>query len=275
MDRIYYFLLAEEIGNCRKDTERRNIYYPVFRLATPLHEVYYLQMRECVSSEELSGVQAHMEKALGRLKQWYGEEQNHAYLVYSPPFEKWLIQNGFLKEWQEKWNLPFYQEYEEFYNLNFLLQEIGGGPWPKHLLILGNAPGVSEWLPKLARTMKTVTFCLEEQPKEYERVRSCLLEEYGMLVKWVDSLNQYPDEAALVLDYWGREKLYMWTVGRGSIWIDMTSMECRRRAVEDRDTGIRYISLKAFWREEMQQTLDTANKIKYNTGVILEGKVGL
>jgi len=80
-------------------------------------------------------------------------------------------------------------------------------------------------------------------------------------------------EPALVLDYCKKDSIFIWGIPAGSIWIDMNSLETRRHALEDRETGIRYISLKKVWIEEMIQTLDTAVKIQYNTEVNLEGKM--
>ena len=276
MDRIYYFMLAEEMGSRKKCKGTQDQYLPVFQNQTPMHHVYYLQMRESVSKDDLPSVQTYMEKALERMGKWYDETQlTHTYRVYSPAFENWLRTRGYDTIWQQWWKLPLYGEYKESSNLNILLQKIPGDRYPRNLLILGEAPGVYEWLPKLARGMKTVTFCGENKPRAFARVGELLLDEYGLLAEWKKDLCQYRGVEALVLDYCGREKLYVWAVGQGSVWIDMTSMECRRHAIEDRNTGIYYVSLKSIWREEILQTLDTANKIKYNTGVILEGKVGL
>ena len=268
-------MLAEESAAYKQSVKAREEYLPVFQYQTPMHHVYYLQMRADVSGEEIPSVQTYMEKALERMGQWYGEEQwMHTYMVYSPDFEKWLKARGYDTLWRQWWKIPVYREYGECSNLNILLQKIPGDSCPRNLLILGEAPGVRDWLPKLARGMRSVTFCAENKPRDLERIREQLLSEYGMLAEWKTDLCQYMGGEALVLDYSGREKLYIWAVGRGSIWVDMTSMEGRRHAIEDRNTGIQYISLKSIWREEILQTLDTANKIKYNTEVILEGKVG-
>jgi hypothetical protein len=268
-------MLTEETVSCKKSAKVQEDYWPVFQIQMPQHHVYYLQMRESTSKETLSAVQTYMEKALERMGQWWEEVQlTHTYMVFSPAFEKWLVSKGYYHVWLERWKIPLYQEYEESSNLYMLLQRIPGDQYPRNLIILGNAPGISEWLPKLTKYMKTVTICLEEEPRNFEKIRMQLLNEFGVLIDWKKDLKYYKGEAALVLDYWGREKLYTWAVGTGSIWIDMTSMEYRRRAIEDRNTGIQYISLKSIWREEMIQTLDTANKIKYNTEVILKGKVG-
>ena len=266
MDRIYYFMLAEECAAYKQNVGARERYLPVFQIQSAIHHVYYMQMGMSVPEEDVPSVQTYMEKALERMGQWYSEDQRmHTYMVYSPAFEKWLRARGYDALWQQWWKIPVYKEYGECSNLNILLQKIPGDSCPRNLLVLGEAPGISEWLPRLARGMRSVTFCGENQPRNLEKIQEQLLNEYGMLAEWKTDLCQYKGGKVLVLDYSGREKLYIWAVGRDSIWVDMTSMECRRHAIEDRNTGIRYISLKSIWREEILQTLDTANKIKYNT----------
>ena len=239
---------------------------PIFRMETELHEVYYLQVYEDVMSEELPGIQAHMAKGVQRIAGWYGGEVVHnAYLVYTPAFEKWLQERKKEEDWQKCWNLPHYQEYMETCNLNFLLRQLPAYDCPRHLIVLGDAIQMQEWIEGISRYMKKITFFSVTKPRGYESLREHLLDAYGLIANWVDNMQPVSEEPALVVDYCCRKKIYIWDVARGSIWIDMTSMEARRHAVEDRDTGIRYISLKSFWQEEMIQTLDTAGKIQYNT----------
>ena len=178
MDRIYYFMLAEESTAYKQSVRAREEYLPVFQYQTPMHHVYYLQMRADVSGEEIPSVQTYMEKALERMGQWYGEEQwMHTYMIYSPNFEKWLKARGYDVLWQQWWKIPVYREYGECSNLNILLQKIPGDSCPRNLLILGEAPGVRDWLPKLARGMRSVTFCAENKPRDLERIREQLLSE--------------------------------------------------------------------------------------------------
>ncbi len=266
MDRIYYFLIAKEKG----------AELPVFRMETELHQVYYLQMHEAAADEDLPGIQAYMAKAAERIAGRYEEEcYGLTYMVYSAAFEKWLKKRQKESYWKTKWNLPFYQEYGEVCNLLFLLQKVPKECWPKHLVIVGETVGLQSWIQTVARYMNRVTIFSTDEPNAFEELREQLLEEYGLLVSWKQSIHPVSEVPAFVIDYSGKEKIYIWGIPRGSVWVDMTSIEVRRHGIQDRDTGISYISLKSFWQEEMSQTLDTANKILYNTEVKLEGKVGL
>ena len=239
---------------------------PVFRMQTDLHEVYYLQLREDTKNEELADVQTYMAKGIRRIAGWYGDEENHnRYIVYDAAFEKWLRTRQKEVFWQNRWSLPMYQEYGEACNLLFLLRQPFLRSLPRHLIVLGEAIDIEVWIGQLIRHMKGLTFFSLTMPKTFEQLRERLLNEFGLIADWRESLHPVSKEPALILDYCGKEKVYIWEISRGSIWIDMTSMEARRHALEDRDTGIRYFSLKSYWQEEMSETLDTAGKIKYNT----------
>ncbi len=280
MDRIYYFMVAKEEAG---DGE-----FPVFRKEIGSYEVYYLQVPKNAENGKFASLKAYMEKGIRRIRAQYDREAGentcltcdggageNAYLVWDRDFETWLLTGSRAAHWRKTWDLPLYQEYKEVHNLMFLLQQTPVSRWPAQLIILGEAPGMADWLESLARHMKGITIYGPAQPREFETVRQTLLEEYGLLAQWKKSLQPASREPALVLDYSGKEKIYAWDVVPGSIWIDMMSMETRRHALEDRETGVHYLSLKSIWRREMQQTLDTMRKIQYNVGVKLAGKVGL
>ena len=268
MDRIYYFMIAKEEAGGGK--------FPVFRKEIGPYEVYYLQVPENAENGKFASLKAYMEKGVRRIHaQYHREGCKDACQVWDRDFETWLLTGNRAAHWLKAWDLPLYREYKEVHNLLFLLQQIPVSRWPVRLLILGEAPGLADWLECLARHMKDITIYGQVLPREFETLRQTLLEEYGLLVRWEKSLQPAASEPALVLDYSGREKIYAWDVVPGSIWIDMMSMETRRHALEDRETGVYYLSLKCIWRREIQQTLDTMRKIQYNIGVKLSGKVGL
>ena len=269
MDRIYYFRLVREDCGDKKKIRTHSGFWPIFRKEVGDYEIYYLQMPASTQKEELDAVQSHMKKGIGRLEIWYQEEEdrNATYLVYEASFAEWLKNCRQEIYWQQLWNLPLYQEYCEPHNLQLLLRQISKSSRPGQLVILGEAPGMQEWIGALAKYMKGITIFSPAMPRGFEVIRERLLEEYGLMCRWEKSLQPKVSEPAIVLDYCGQEKVFIWGIPRGSIWIDMTSLEARRHALEDRETGIDYLSLKCFWKEEMIQTLDTANKIQYNTGV--------
>ncbi len=278
MDRIYYFRLTKD--NRKKEESNilcQSAEQPVFFREAGGYEVYYLQVGEETEGNELAKVQAYMKKGISRLAACYQREQDrmNAYLVYDGSFARWLQERRQEEHWQQLWNLPLYGEYKEPHNLQVLLQQISKSRWPRHLVILGEAPCMEKWLEPMAKYMKSIVQFSLNRSKGFDTIREKLLDEYGLLIKWEKSLQPQSEESAMVLDYCGKENVFIWGIPPGSVWVDMTSRESRRHAIEDRETGIYYTSLKTFWQGEMLQTLDTINKIKYNTKVKLQGEMGV
>lgn len=270
MDRIYYFMVAKEKSG--------EVELPIFRKIVGPYEVYYLQVPKASENDKFVSLKAYLEKGIARIRtqceragvllSTEGVAEN-TYAVWDRDFEMWLRTGGRELHWQKIWDLPMYQEYKEVHNLIFLLKQIPSGRLPAHLIILGEAPGLTDILEGLARHMKQITIYAWDPPREFEDIRQTLLDEYGLCAEWKKSLQPASIEPALVLDYSGKEKIYVWDIVPDSIWIDMNSMETRRHALEDRETGIYYLSLKNIWRKEIQQPLDTMQKIQYNVGVKL------
>lgn len=257
MDRIYYFMLTKEKSA------------PIFRNEAEGYEVYYLQVPESAGREELAAIQASMKKGIIRLAQCCGQEEdiNCACMVYEGMFAAWLNARKQEHYWAKLWNLPVYKEYQEEHNLFLLLRQIEKRQFPGRLVILGQPPGMHNWISSLARYVKEISLFSLSVPREFEALQDKLLSEYGLMIRWERSLQPQSPDPALVLDYCDRENVFIWGIPAGSIWIDMNSLEARRHGLRDRETGIRYLSLQRFWREEMIQTIDTARKILYNTKV--------
>ena len=260
MDRIYYFMLAKE--NVGKSVE-----LPVFCKRVGEYEVYYLQVPPHAGKQELAAVKAWMEKGISRLQNCYELEvgAGGTYLVHDGAFANWLQEKQLVGAWKDMWDFPLYREYTQPHNLRLLLQQLSAGSWPGKWIVLGEATGISDWIEDLAKYMKSITFFAQNPPGGWEQLQEYLQKEYGLLTEWYRSFHPISAEPAMVLDYCTREKVFVWDIRKGSIWIDMNSMESRRRDVQERDTGILYCSLKRFWKEEIIQTLDTFNKIQYNT----------
>lgn len=267
MDRIYYFILAKDETGKRGIGKERSEQLPVFYREMECYEIFYLQIYRETQNSELACIQAHMTKGIQRIEAWKDRQQplRNTYLVYEPSFEKWLYQRHWERRWEALWEFGQYNEYGEVHNLLLLLKYIERLPRPGHVVILGEPTGMQDWICAIARYMKSVTLYSLKEPRGFAEVQEKLLEEYGMLVRWEKSEQPVSEEPSLILDYSGKEKIYIWGIPKGSIWIDMTSLEFRRHAIQDRETGIYYVSLRSIWLEEMLQTLDMAGKIKYNT----------
>ena len=238
--------------------------------------IYYLQLVGSADSADLAEIQGDMSKALSQFQSRYRkeEEQIHSYLVYEEGFEKWLKDREQEQTWQQLWGLPVYSDYHRNDNLKWLLQSISTKDWPKKALIFGSGMGMKEWLPLIAGKVQTMELYLEFVTKGLEELREELCEEYGMVtdLKLVAPGEFHKErirsrEPVLVVDFSGSRPISVLGLARGSIWIDMDAVEAKRHLIEDRPTGMIYLSVKNLWRREMLETLDTISKFAYNTEV--------
>lgn len=268
MDRILYFRKVRG----RNDIPTYRIH--VFRTIQGQFVLYYLQLCGEAKEDELENIAGEMQKAWIRLQFRYRKEEEgaHTYLIYEEAFEKWLRTLDREKEWQKLWNLPIYSDYHRTENLKTILQYIPKLNYPKKALVLGSGMGMQEWLPLIAGQVQNLELYLEFMTKGIEALQEELCEEYGMLtqIKLV-APGEFGKEKlrsstpVLVIDFSGNKPVSVLGLAKGSIWIDMDSVEAKRHLIEDRRTGIMYLSLKTIWRREMLETLDTISKFAYNT----------
>lgn len=146
-----------------------------------------------------------------------------------------------------------------------------------HILLLGQAYCVPEMLSEYARGIKSLKWILPARQfrEEQQELVEMLEEEYGLaaqvrLLSEEESYKQiYPvcRVPSLILDFSETDRIPTADVAGGSIWLDMGSSEEKRRRIEDRDTGIRYFSLKKEWKQPQKALnyLDTIGKNGYNT----------
>lgn len=270
MDRILYFRKVK--GRNDIPSYRVNI----FRSKQGNFVIYYLQLTGEAAEAELMDICGEMQKGLQRLLLRYRKEEENlnSYLVYEEPFEKWLKDMEKEQEWQQLWDRPLYSNFYQTANLRELLQYIPGKAWPKKALILGSGMGMQEWLPYIAGHVQDMELYLEFVTKGVEALQEELCEEYGMVtqVKLVVPGEFYKErlrsaEPVVVIDYSGTRPISVLGLAKGSIWVDMDSAEAKRHLIEDRRTGLTYISLKTIWKREMSETLDTISNFAYNTEV--------
>lgn len=236
--------------------------------------VYYIQLVGQVQLAEHFRVQEEMYKAFSQFQARYKREERqlHTYLVYEESFQKWLQETGQALTWSNSWELPLYSDYHQKDNLKLLLQQIPHKEWPSKAYVLGSGMGMKEWLPWIAPHVQSIELYVEFLTKGLEMLREELCEEYGMItdLKLV-APGEFPKERLrskeriLVIDFSGQQKLSVLGLARGSIWVDMDSSEEKRHLIEDRPTGVKYLSLNTIWQREMQETLDTISKFAYNT----------
>lgn len=273
MDRILYFRIADKKGY--KEEYR----IQVFRKEVYGKDILYLQICGHPSMYSVAMVREEMQKAVDRVLS-YGrktEDFPPTYLVYEDSFEKWLESVRHEKEWRKLWKLPMYTDYYAKENLKQMLERIPKEMFPKEAWILGYGPQMQEWIPWIAGQLRGLTCYVEFVTKGFEALLGELEEEFGLVpqVKLVApgelrKQRLHCSQPVLVLDYSGGEVVSVVGMRKGSIWLDMDSVEAKRHSMEDRKTGITYISLKNLWKREMSQTLDTISNFEYNTEVKID-----
>lgn len=148
-----------------------------------------------------------------------------------------------------------------------------------HFVVLGNADCLPQVLPRYAQRMKSLRFllCEGEVSEELLELQEELLQEYGIAAT-IHTLAERADYRKLkilsaypcnVLDFSGEERLFPSTVPAGSVWLDFTSDEEKRRRMELGKGEVRYFSLKKEWKQPQKSLahLDTEGKNGYNTQV--------
>lgn len=147
--------------------------------------------------------------------------------------------------------------------------------WNRYILI-GYRDCLEELLECKARDIKELTWILSEAVYT-EKVRDMLawgLEDYGLAIQVqevklpqgylnADLSGHYPVN---ILDFTSQAKIPTAGIASGSVWLDMASMEEKRRRIEVRNLDICYYALQEEV-EESPENLDTISKNGYNTRV--------
>ena len=187
------------------------------------------------------------------------EDREHCYFVTEEPIpilEGW----SFRGYWEEEWVMHLMQHA----TLN-------------HFIILGTAECIPVIILKYIRKMKSLRWILQKKQfrdAEQELIEE-IYEEYGLAVE-VRLLEEEKDYRRMllvspfpvvVIDFSKEIRIPTADVKVGSIWLDMSALEEKRRRVEERNTGIAYFSLKKEWKQPQKAPyqLDTNSKNGYNT----------
>ena len=125
-----------------------------------------------------------------------------------------------------------------------------------HFVILGAASCLPVLIEKYAGGMKSLRWILPENeysPEVQEFVEDFYIE-YGLAIMLQITpagqrrLQAVCTEPSNILDFTEEANMNLAKVARGSIWLDMLSVEEKRRRIVDRNTGITYFSLKEKWK---------------------------
>lgn len=153
-----------------------------------------------------------------------------------------------------------YFKWREFadYTGRFWAEQLMPEAVQPHFVILGNAACIPELLEKYARGMKSLRWILAEADRtpELEEFVEDFYIESGLAV----SLQVLPGPKEFkrlqlvcalpsnILDFTGEPGIGICGVAEGSIWLDMQSVEEKRRRILGRGPGISYFSIKEKWK---------------------------
>ncbi len=276
MDRILYFRI---IG---KKEYAKHYRIQVFRKDVLGMDIIYLQICGYPTMDSVLPVKDEMQKAVGRILSQTRKQETilATHLVYEEGFQEWLESVRYEKEWRRLWHTPIYTNYHAKENVQRMLHMLSKEQFPQEAWILGQGPGMEEWLPIIARQVRNLTFYAEFVTKGFEDMLEELEENFGLVAQvslvtpgeWKKQRLRSL-QPVLVMDFSGEEVISVTRLCRGSIWMDMDSVDGKRHAIEERRTGVFYFSLKNLWKREMSQTLDTVGNFEYNTEVKI-GRLG-
>ena len=152
---------------------------------------------------------------------------------------------------------------ERFWMEQVFYQGVRLSASPPHFVILGTAPGLPEVLEAHARRMKSLRWVLLEA--EWDEELSAFVEdfytEYGLAIE----LQLLEDAAALrrlrlfcgepvnVVDFTGESYMAVSAAPEGSVWLDMLSVEEKRRRILARGKNIAYFSMKEIWKNAQKR----------------------
>lgn len=198
-----------------------------------------------------------------------GDNPHWTYCVY----EDFLYEKINTKLWREVWKLPLFEEYHSYIWVEELMQYAT----KEAFVLLGYAPCVGHILRGHAAQMRSAWWMLK--PEQYTEAVQGLIEEfyeeYGLAItvklleegeEWI-RVRPSSVQPVNVLDFSGEEKLSACAIAKGSVWLDMDSLEGKERRMDVRSPQIGYCSLKKQWKQLQKEPsyLDTIGKNRYNT----------
>lgn len=194
---------------------------------------------------------------------------DESYCVY----EEALKKTDFHKLWQQYCSFPEFHDYMQDTWAEPLLRYAEHSSY----LVLGNAFCLPGFLWRKAERMKSLQWILpgKQYTEELAAFEEDICQEFGLAIDM--HVLKSPEEYRRVrlksklpvniIDFSGEERLQTADLPSESIWLDMSSMEEKRRRIEDRKNPMRYFSLKKQWKQPQKGRyhLDTISKNGYNT----------
>ncbi len=166
--------------------------------------------------------------------------------------------------WHKAFPVEEFQGYtQQFWVGQVFSQAAGLAVLPSRFVIMGTAPGLPEVIEAHVRRMKSLRWFLPSA--EWNEELSVFVEdfytEYGLAIE----LQLVEDEAALkrlrpfsresvnIVDFTGENFMAVSAVPEGSVWMDMLSVEEKRRRIMAKGKKITYFSMKEIWKNAQKR----------------------
>ncbi len=212
------------------------------------------------------------ECSLRKLAEELAQLQEPGEMMYAVYEDDW--QENFL--WYRHITILKFKDYDVPFWIKQLLPE----HLPYHIVIIGKNWHICSILEQYSARLKSIRWFLPEREYdgEFREYLESFYEEYGLVI----SCRTYSDvnmlrretiqcqECAIILDFTGDSNLSAAGLCRGSMWVDIYSIEAKQKKIEGRYPGVTYFSLKSVWKQIQKSRnlpfiLDSPWENGYNT----------
>lgn len=221
-----------------------------------------VQLEREVLRQELEERQRRTESAIRRLTEEVQELAGtdglmgtEIYCVYEDGMGKALLGQSVLGGlWQKWFSWKIFEGYADSFWAEQLMDR---AVWPR-FVVLGMAECIPEIIERHAVRMKSLRWIIPEADctEEVQEFVEDFYTESGLAIalqtipsvgefKRMQLLSELP---ANILDFTREPHIVVSGLAEGSVWIDMQSMEEKRRRIQGRDAGTVYVSLKEKWK---------------------------
>lgn len=156
--------------------------------------------------------------------------------------------------WQKHFPLEEFHDYTQKRWMEQLFQRATA----PHFILLGTAEGIFPLIEAYADRMKSLRWILVRaqcDEKLYDFVED-FYTEYGLAIELqlleneaaLKRMRFFGREAVSIVDFTGEVYMAVSAVPEGSIWLDMFSVEEKKRRILAREKKVAYISMKEIWK---------------------------
>lgn len=156
------------------------------------------------------------------------------------------------------WQKHFQGDAFRSYAQQFWVEQLLPQAVQPYFIILGKAPCLFNVIEKCANRMKSLRWILPETDCDEELLDFVedFCTEYGLAIMLeplqgmaeLKRLRLVCPQPVNVLDFTGEAYMAVSDIPKGSVWLDMFSVEEKQRRIIARGTGITYVSLKEKWK---------------------------